>query len=66
MQIKDLYGDSITVTDLKAAIEQAHLFKNLSHIDPTPKMKVQDYERKQYWTDIYRKLLQLQSTFKNQ
>lgn len=57
MKITDLNGFEITVTDLDKAIEQAELFKDMHHVPPVPYDKV----RQKYWTDIYKKLLELKS-----
>jgi len=61
MYIMDLYGKKITVTDLDKAVAQAEWFSGLAHEEPNPAQVIADGERKTYWTDIYQKLLQLQS-----
>lgn len=61
MQITDLEGKKITVTDLQKAIEQAATYKEYSHVTASPEQVISDKERQLYWTDIHEKLLQLQS-----
>lgn len=58
MKITDLNGQEIKVTDLIAAIRQAETFKDYHHEPPRPEM---DKSRQAYWTDIYNKLLNLQT-----
>jgi hypothetical protein len=58
MTIYDKEGKPRTVTNLDAAIEQADLFRGLSHADKTH--SASDKERQDYWEDIYQKLLALQ------
>lgn len=58
--ILDLYGKAITVTDLDRAVEQAEMFMCMEHENATVEQQAADRERKQYWSDIYEKLLQLQ------
>ncbi|ANF52935.1 3-isopropylmalate dehydratase [Chryseobacterium glaciei] len=57
MQITDLNGFEIEVTDLKEAIKQAKNLKDLHHNPPVPS----DKERQQYWKDLYEKLVTLKS-----
>lgn len=63
MNITDIDGKSITVTNLKAAIKEAGQYMGYSHISP----EFRDFDRKQnaYWSDLHKKLLQLQSELKN-
>jgi len=58
MKITDLNGQEITVTDLKAAIVQAKMFKAYRHEPPEP---IADNRQQVYWTDIYNKLIALQN-----
>jgi hypothetical protein len=64
MKIKDLYGLDITITDLERAIGESEMFSGFGHIDPSPEQSASDNERKEYWTDLHEKLLQLQSNLK--
>ncbi len=57
MTIIDYYGNPITVTDLGEAIEQAAYFKDAHHVPSVES----DKERQAYWTDMYTKLLKLQT-----
>lgn len=58
MKITDLNGQHIEVTDLTAALEQAAYFKDCYHEPPDP---VADKRQQAYWTDIYNKLMALQT-----
>ena len=58
MKIADLNGQQIEVADLTAALEQAKYFKDCHHTPPDP---VADKRQQAYWTDIYNKLVVLQS-----
>ncbi len=57
MQITDLNGDVITITDLTTAIEQAKNFMEYRHKNKA--FKTLDEQLRCYWTDMYNKLLQL-------
>ncbi|ALR29282.1 3-isopropylmalate dehydratase [Chryseobacterium sp. IHB B 17019] len=57
MKINDLNGFEIEVTNLKEAIKQAKVFKDLHHTPPVPS----DQERQAYWKDFYEKLLKLKN-----
>lgn len=57
MEITDLNGCTIEVTDLDSAIERAEYFKDCEHIPPVPT----DKERQAYWLDIYQKLLAIKN-----
>jgi len=59
MQIKDINDHPLTITDLKKAIRQAKLFKDLRHVDPG--FLELDKSLKMYWTDIYNKLIELKN-----
>lgn len=59
MHIMDLYNKKITVTDLDKAIEQADLFKDNYHVDPS--YKEADERMQKYWTDIFEKLIKLKN-----
>lgn len=63
MKIKDLYGKEVTITDMDEAIAQTDMFRGISHADATAEQSESDRERKAYWTDLYEKLLELQSAF---
>lgn len=54
MQIIDLEGKEIKVTDLDKAIEQADTFRNMG--DEADEF---EKERKAYWQDLYDKLIKL-------
>lgn len=60
MQITDIKGQSITVTDLPAAIKQAALFKQYRHKDKGRGKR--DDELKIYWSDMHSKLFKLRLT----
>lgn len=57
MNIKDLHGRSIEVTDLEKAIQQADNLKDYEHEDTS--FADFDARQKAYWTDVYNKLLLL-------
>ncbi len=59
MQITDLSGEAVTVTDLQKAIRQARFFKNLAN-DNNDKIYPSYRWAVAYWNDIYIKLRQLQ------
>ncbi|WP_148044257.1 hypothetical protein [Sinomicrobium pectinilyticum] len=63
MYIIDKNGKQITVTDLKAAIAQAKAFKNYRHENPG--FAELDNMLREYWTDLYKKLLRLQQAQEN-
>ena len=65
MKIKDLYGKEITITDLNEAVKQADQFKGFKHTRQSLEQMLSDEERQRYWTDMYCKLLQLQSGFQH-
>ncbi len=67
MQITDSLGEVITVTDLKASIEQVEEFMTYRHVDADtqPSLKRLDQRRYNYWKDIHEKLLQLQTELNN-
>lgn len=59
MQITDIYGAVIEVTDLDAAIKQAAAFKGYRHKD---RQFIQyDLERAKYWTDIWQQLTDIKN-----
>lgn len=57
MNIKDLHGKNIEVTDLEEAIQQVENLKDYEHEDKS----FAEFEERQktYWTDVYNKLLLL-------
>jgi len=57
MEVIDINGCSIEVTDLDKAIEQAEWFKDCHHEPP----KASDKARRRYWRDLYKKLCVLKS-----
>lgn len=57
MEIRDINGKTITVTDLKKAMEQANLYRKYKH--QTPGFEKLDKVLTKYWNDIYQKLLAL-------
>ncbi len=59
MQITDLSGEAVTVTDLQKAIRQARFFKNLAN-DNNDKIYSSYRWTVAYWNDMYIKLRQLQ------
>ena len=59
MQLTDLNGKQIEVTNLDEAIRQAEMFMNFKH--ENPEYAQADEDLKNYWTDIYSKLLQLKN-----
>ncbi len=61
MYITDNKYKKITITDLKAAIEQTALFKGFRHVNAAPLQVACDNERTQYWSDMHQKLLKLQT-----
>ncbi|AZA95627.1 3-isopropylmalate dehydratase [Chryseobacterium shandongense] len=60
MQLTDLNGHTIKVTDLDKAIEQIEFFKDCHHVPPVES----DKERQAYWGDMYKKLLALKEQLK--
>lgn len=58
MHIIDNNDDRIEITDLQKAIAQAKMFKDFRHTDASYR-KI-DKRLRKYWSNIYRKLLQLQ------
>ncbi|WP_268225342.1 hypothetical protein [Sinomicrobium oceani] len=63
MYIKDINGKEITITDLKKAIAQAKAFKNYRHENPG--FAELDDKLREYWTDMYKKLLRLHKVQKD-
>lgn len=63
MTVTDIDGKTITVTHLKAAIKEAGQYIGYSHINP--EFREFDKKRKAYWSDLHKKLLQLQSELEN-
>ena len=57
MNITDLNGKIIEVTDLKLAILQADDYRHYRHTNPA--FKSLDEDLKAYWEDVYHKLMQL-------
>ena len=57
MNITDIEGKSIEVTDLDKAIRQAAMFTNMKHIEKA--FEQTDKYLKAYWTDVLKKLKQL-------
>ena len=64
MEIKDLQGMTIKVTDLEGSIAQAEEFMDYHHIDKEESLQRFDETRRAYWKDIYEKLLQLKEHLK--
>lgn len=64
MQVYDLEGKRLTVTDLAKAIEQASMFMNFSHVDPS--FAQVDKHLQAYWSDLHDKLVALQKEQKVQ
>lgn len=58
LNIVDLNGRLLIVTDIDEAIEQAENFKDMHHVPPVPT----DREKQEYWNDVYNKLLELKLT----
>lgn len=61
MKIMDLKGREMEVTNLPAALGEAEFYMGLAYEQQTPQAIAASKERQLYWTDIYQKLLQLQS-----
>lgn len=64
MQVYDLDGKRLTVTDLAKAIEQARMFMNFRHVDPS--FAQVDKNLQAYWRDLHDKLVALQKEQKAQ
>jgi hypothetical protein len=62
MQITDLNGYPITVTNLTLAIKQAAQFMEYRHTDNS--FRQMDERLKVYWTDLHTKLVQLKDNIK--
>lgn len=58
LNIVDLNGRVLIVTDIDEAIEQAENFKDMHHVPLVPT----DREKQEYWNDVYNKLLELKLT----
>ena len=54
MQVTDLYGYPIEITNLKEAIKMARQYKEYRHEDKS--FSEYDKRQKAYWTDMYEKL----------
>ncbi len=59
MNIIDLEGKEIAVTDLSLAILQADDYRHYRHINPV--YAEFDEKQRRYWEDFYQKLMHLQS-----
>jgi len=59
MKVSDLFGCTITVTDLETAIKQAANFKDCHHVPYVSS----DSMRQEYWKDMYAKLQELKSSY---
>jgi hypothetical protein len=57
MEIIDLGGKTIVISDLEKAITQSDLFRTYTHTDPA--FQQLDSQLQAYWQDIYGKLMQL-------
>ncbi len=57
MHITDNEGSEKEITNLRKAIQEARLFKDMKHIGPG----FEEFDKRQnaYWTVIYEKLLQV-------
>ena len=63
MQVTDLNGYPIEVTNLKEAIKMARQYKEYRHEDKS--FSEFDKRQKAYWTDIYTKLKAVQERIDN-
>ncbi|MBD1362578.1 hypothetical protein IDJ77_02040 [Mucilaginibacter sp. ZT4R22] len=59
MEITDLKGKAIQVTDLDLAILQADDYRHYRHANPA--YAAQDEALQAYWQDVYEKLISLKS-----
>lgn len=59
MQITDLDGKTINITDLSKAIDQADSFRHSSYTNAD--FQQLDKKLQQYWEDTYAKLIQLKT-----
>ena len=57
MQITDLMGNKLTVTDLDKALHHAELFQDFRHTDKS--YAGLDKRLTEYWSDIHAKLLKI-------
>jgi hypothetical protein len=64
MEIKDLQGMVIKVTDLEGSIAQVEEFMGYHHIHAEESLQRFDQERYKYWKDFYEKLLLLREQTK--
>jgi len=62
LNIRDLNGNKIEITDLDKAAEIAEYFKDLHHIPPVEA----DKERQAYWRDMHEKLTALKERLKHE
>ncbi len=60
MNISDLNGFAIEVTDLDEAIGQAEMFRHFRHSPPAPT----DGELRRYWEDLHNKLVEIRKQHK--
>ena len=63
MQVTDLNGYPIEVTNLKEAIKMARQYKEYSHEDKS----FSEFDKRQnaYWTDMYEKLTAIKEQLSN-
>ena len=59
LKITDLNGFELEIDDLQLAIMQADDYRHFRHFDH--KFQVADERLQHYWTDVYEKLLKLQT-----
>ncbi len=59
LQVIDKEGNTLTITDLDAAIEQADLFRDFRHEDRT--FSAFDKKQKAYWQHLYEALNRIKS-----
>lgn len=57
MYITDLNGQRIEIDNLQLAIMQADDYRNLEYLNPTQSTLAE--KQREYWEDIYQKLLKL-------
>lgn len=62
MQVTDLNGCSIEITNLKEAIKMAEQYKEYHHEDKN--FSEFDKRQKAYWTDMYEKLKAIKEQFR--
>lgn len=65
MEITDLEGRVITITDLDASIAMVEDYMTYTHLDADESLRRLEGRRTAYWKDIHQKLLFLKANLKD-